>query len=71
MGVVLGRWFGSETSWLKSLFVTLITLLAVLLVICLFYRIFVFCITQYITRPPSKLMIAKVLEEIDHIHNIE
>ena len=39
MGDVLGRWFGSETSWLKSLFVTLITLLAVLLVICLFYKV--------------------------------
>ena len=34
MGDVLGRWFGSESPWLKSLFVTLITLLAVLLVIC-------------------------------------
>ena len=33
MGDVLGRWFGSENSWLKSLFVTLITLLAVLLLI--------------------------------------
>ena len=39
MGDVLGRWFASETSWLKSLFVTLITLLAVLLVICLFYKV--------------------------------
>ena len=35
MGYVLGRWFGSESSWLKSLFVILIMLLAVLLVICL------------------------------------
>ena len=31
----LQRWFGSESSWLKSLFVILIMLLAVLLVICL------------------------------------
>ena len=38
--------FGSESSWLKSLFVTLIMLLlAVLFVIFLFYKIVAFCIT--------------------------
>ena len=30
MGAVLGRWFGSESSWLKSLSETLITLLTVI-----------------------------------------
>ena len=40
---VLERWFGSESSWPKSLFVILIRILAVLLVICLFYKIVVFC----------------------------
>ena len=45
MGNVLGTWFGSESSWLKSLFVTLIMLLAVLFTICLFYNNVVFCIT--------------------------
>ena len=29
LGELLGRWFGSESSWLKSLLVTLTTLLAV------------------------------------------
>ena len=29
MGDVLGRWFGSESSWIKSLFVTLIILLGI------------------------------------------
>ena len=42
---VLEKWFGSESSWPKSLFVILITILAVLLVICLFDKIVVFCIT--------------------------
>ena len=33
MGNVLGKWFDSESSWLKPLFVTLIMLLALLLTI--------------------------------------
>ena len=46
LGDLLERWFGSESSWLKSLFVTLIMLLlAVLFVIFLFYEIVAFCIT--------------------------
>ena len=35
LGDLLGRWFGSGNPWLKSLLVTLITLLAVLLTILL------------------------------------
>ena len=46
LGNLLERWFGPESSWLKSLFVTLIILLlAVLFVIFLFYKIVAFCIT--------------------------
>ena len=57
-GVLLGRGFGSGNSWLKPLLVTLVMLLAVLLIICLFYKIDDFCITWCITRPLAKLMIA-------------
>ena len=66
-GDLSGSWFGSGSSWLKSLLVTLTTLLAVLFIICLFYKIVFFCIT----RPVAKLMIAKHLKEIDCIYNIE
>ena len=43
-GDLLGRGFGSGSSWLKPLLVTLVMLLAVLLVICLCYKIDDFCI---------------------------
>ena len=61
-GDLLGRGFGSRSSWLKSLLVTLVMLLAVLFVICLFYKIEDFCITWCITRPLAKIMIAKHLD---------
>ena len=67
---VLGRWCSSENSWIISLFVTLTTLLAVLL-IYLFYKTLVFCITRCITRPLPKLKTDKYLEEIDYIYNLE
>ena len=61
-GDLLGRGFGLGSSWLKSLLVTLVMLLAVLFVICLFYKIDDFCITWCITRLLVKLMIAKHLD---------
>ena len=61
-GDLLGRGFGARSSWLKSLLVTLVMLLAVLFVICLFYKIDDFCITWCITRLLVKLMIAKHLD---------
>ena len=67
LGDLLGSWFGSGSSWLKYLLVTLTALLAVLFVICLFYKIVVLCIT----RPLDKLMTVKHLKEIDCIYNIE
>ena len=61
-GELLGRGFGSGSSWLKFLLVALVILLAVLLVVYLFYKIDDFCITWCITRPLAKLMIAKHLD---------
>ena len=65
LGDLLQIWFGSGSSSLKYLLVTLTTLLAVLFVISLFYKIVVFCTT----RPLAKLMIAKHIKEIDCICN--
>ena len=47
---------------------TLSVLLAALLISCLFYKIVVSYSTQCVTRPPTKLMMAKHLEEIDHVY---
>lgn len=41
-------------------------LLAVSLI---FYFVTVSCITQCVTRSPTKLMMAKSLETVDHINN--
>ena len=65
LGDLLRSWFGSGSSSLNYLLVTLTTLLAVLFVISLSYKIVVFCIT----RPLAKLMIAKHIKEIDCIYN--
>ena len=65
LGDLLQIWFGSGSSSLKYLLVTLTTLLAVLFVISLFYKSVVFCTT----RPLAKLMIAKHIKEIDCICN--
>ena len=70
-GDVLGRWFGFKNSWLKSLFVTLIMLLAILLIIYLFYKIDIFCVTWCITRSLAKLIIVKHLKGIAHIYNVK
>lgn len=44
-------------------------LLAVLLMSCLFYKTVVSYSTQYVARPATKVMMAKHLEEIDHIYD--
>ena len=47
---------------------TLLMLLAVILISCLFYKI-VSYITQCVTRPLTKLMMAKSLEAVEHTNN--
>ena len=69
LGDLSGSWFCSGSSWLKSLLVTSLMLLGILLISCLFYKIVVSYVTQYVTRPPTKLMMAKHLEEIDLVYN--
>jgi len=54
------------SSWLKFLFMTLLLLLAILLIFCLFYKITVACIIQRVTESPIKMM-TRQLETIDQI----
>ena len=46
---------------------TLLILLAILLITSLFCKTIVSCISQYVTKPQTKLMMAKHLEAIDHV----
>ena len=48
---------------------TLSVLLAALLISCLFHKIVVSYSTQCVTRPPTKLMMAKHLEETDDFYD--
>ena len=66
---LLENWFGVGRSWLKYLLITLLTLLAILFVFCLFYKIIVFCITKCVTEPPTKIMMTRRLERVDQIYS--
>ena len=48
---------------------TLIMLLVMLFVLCLFYKIAVSCITKCVTESPMKIMMIRGLEMVDQIYN--
>ena len=66
---LLEKWFGMGSSWLKYLLITLLMLLAILFVFCLFYKIIVSCITKCMTEPPTKIMMTRLLEAVDQIYS--
>lgn len=51
----------------KVLLKTLLMLLAIWLVSCLFYKIFVSCFTQCVSEPPAKI-ITEQLEMVNQIY---
>ena len=40
-----------------------------LFILCLFYKIIVFCISRYVIEPSRKIMMTKQLAAIDEIHS--
>ena len=66
---LLEKWFGVGSSWLKHLLITLLMLLAILFVFCLFYKIIVSYITKCMTEPPTKIMMTRQLEAVDQIYS--
>ena len=67
LGYLLKSQSDSGNSWFKSIFMILITVTSYITYI-LFYKI-VSCITQCVTRSPTKLMIVKHPEAIYHIYS--
>ena len=61
-------WFGMGNAWLKYLPITLLMLLAILFLFCLYYKIIVSCVTKCMTVPHAKIIMTQQLKAVDQIY---
>lgn len=66
---MLGKWYGSRGYWLKSLLMILLLLFPTLITVCVTYKVLVSCFLHCVSPAPTKIMISKQLETIDHIYS--
>ena len=69
LGEILGKWLGLGGSWLKPLLMTLLFLLEILITVCVTYKVIVSCLSCCVSPTPTKIMMSKQLETIDHIYS--
>ena len=59
LGETLGKWFDSGGSWLKSLLMMLLILLAILVTVCGTYKVRASCLSRYVSLAHTKIMMSK------------